>query len=69
MAFKEHSRAKTTFKEYLKTQGKNQGSGFFGSWAWNSMKKKEYIKLYGDHDFPPDPPSQSKPGSFKKLSE
>jgi hypothetical protein len=29
---------------YLKEQGENQGSGFFGAWGWYATKKNEFDK-------------------------
>ncbi len=62
-----------TFKEYLKTQGPNLGNGMWGSMAWQMMKEQEYLRIYGylydAQSKPTEPPSQSKPGSFKKLSK
>jgi len=33
---------KDLLKEFLRKQGPNRGSGFFGPWAWQSIKEKEF---------------------------
>ena len=30
------------FAKYLKEQGPNKGTGFFGSWAWQAKQKREF---------------------------
>ena len=33
---------KALLKEHLNQQGPNNGSGFFGKWAWRAIKEREF---------------------------
>lgn len=34
----------TKFQNYLKEQGPNTGTGFFGKWGWYAKRKAEFDK-------------------------
>lgn len=52
-------------KEFLATQERPPGMGFFGNWAWHGKMEDEFRRQYGIR--PMRPESAARPGSFSDF--